>query len=177
MGLLTGKSKLSCIMYKLLYQVSVKNVFESPWITHVKYILNSIGLSNLWLNQEMVNVKWLKVVVKLELTDQYHQQWGSNICNSDGCTTYRVIKCDFKMEKYFFYHQIYLDVRVNFLFVQQGRYSGNDRYERFCTLCYCKDIGDEFHYMFKCPFFQEARQKFISRYYFVRPSTLKMDVI
>ena len=27
-------------------------------------------------------------------------QWGSNICNSDGYTTYRIIKYDFKMEKY-----------------------------------------------------------------------------
>ena len=72
--LLTGKeSKLSCIMYKLLYQLYVKNIFESPWITHVKYILNNIGLSNLWLNQEIVNLKWLKAVDKLKLTDQYHQ--------------------------------------------------------------------------------------------------------
>ena len=41
------ESKLSCIMYKLLYQLYVKNIFESHWITHVKYILNNIGLSNL----------------------------------------------------------------------------------------------------------------------------------
>ena len=56
--LLMGKeSKLSCMMYRLLYQLYVKNIFESPWITNVKYILNSIGLSNLWLNQEIVNLK------------------------------------------------------------------------------------------------------------------------
>ena len=59
--------------------------------------------------------------------------------------------------------------------IQQGRYSGIDRQERFCTLCDCNDIGDEFHYLFKCTFFQEARIKFISIYYFVRPNTLKMD--
>ena len=62
--LLTGKeSKLSCIMYKLLYQLYVKNIFESPWITHVKYIINSIGLSNVWLHHEIVNLKWFKAVV------------------------------------------------------------------------------------------------------------------
>ena len=72
--LLTEKgSKLSCIMHKLSYQLFVKNIFETPWIAHVKYIFNSIGLSNLWLNQEIVMVKWLIAVVKLKLTDQYHQ--------------------------------------------------------------------------------------------------------
>ena len=50
--LVTGKeSKLSCIMYKLLYQLYVKNIFESPWITHEKYIFNIIGLYNFWLNK------------------------------------------------------------------------------------------------------------------------------
>ena len=169
-------------MYKLLYQLYVKNIFESPWITHVKYILNSIGLSNLWLNQEIVNLKWFKVVVKLKITDQYHQQWGSNICNSDGCTTYRIIKYDFKMEKYLLVLPPNLSRPLckfrtcnHRLPIQQGRYSGIDRHERYCTLCDCNGIGDEFHYLFKCTFFQEARLKFISRYYFVRPNTLKMD--
>ena len=46
--------------------------------------------------------------------------------------------------------------------------------KRDIVLCVI-DIGDEFHYLFKCTFFQEARLKFISRYYFVRPNTLKMD--
>ena len=33
--------------------------------------LNNIGLSNLWLNQEIVNVKWFKAVIKLKLTKTY----------------------------------------------------------------------------------------------------------
>ena len=148
-------------MYQLLYQLSVKNIFESPWITHVKYILNSFGLSNLWLNQEMVNVKWFKAVVKLlKLTDQYHQQWGSIICKSDGCTTYSIIKYDFKMEKYLLVLPQNLSRPLckfftcnNWLAIQQGMYSGIDRREIICTLCDCNDIGGKFHYLFKCTFF------------------------
>ena len=70
---------MSCIMYKLLYKLSVKNIFESHWITHVKYTFKNIGLFNMWLNQEIVNFKWFKAIVKLKRTDQYHQQCGSNI--------------------------------------------------------------------------------------------------
>ena len=134
-------------------------MFESPWLCHVKYILNNIGLSNLWLNQEIVNCKWFKAVVKLKLTDQYHQQWGSNICNSDGFTTYRIIKYDFKKETYLLVLPPNLS-RPLFKFrtcnhrlpIQQGRYSGIDNQERFCTLCDCNDIGDEFHYFFNVLF-------------------------
>ena len=114
------------------------------------------------MNQEIVNLKWFKVVVKLKLTDQYHQQWGSNICNSDGCTTYRIIKCDFKMEKYLLVlppnlsRPLYKFCTYNHrLPIQQRRYSGIDRQERFCALCDCNDIGDEFHYLFKCTFFKK----------------------
>ena len=135
--LLTGKeSKLSCIMYKLLYQLYVKNILESPSITHVKYILNSIGLSKVWLNKKIVNIKWFKAVVKLKLTDQYHQQWGSNICNSNGCTTYRIIKYDFKMEIYLLVLPPNLSRPLCKFFtcnhqlpIQQDRYGGIDRQE------------------------------------------------
>ena len=109
-----------------------------------------------------MNPKWFKVVVRLTLTDQYHQQCSSNICNSDGCTTYRVIKYDFKMEKYL------LDLPSNLsrplckfrtcnhrLPIEQGRYSGIDRRERCCTLYDCNHIGDEFHCLFKSTFFKK----------------------
>ena len=43
--------------------------------------------------------------------------------------------------------------------IQQGRYSRIDRRERIITLCDCNDIDDEFHYLFKCTLFQEARLK------------------
>ena len=129
-----------------------------------------------------MNLKWFKAVVKLKLTDQYHQQWGSNICNSNGCAIYRIIKHYFKMEKYLLVLPPNLSRPLCTFFtcnhllpIQQGRYSGIDRQERFCTLGDCNDIWGEFHYLFKCTFFQKARLKFISRYYFVRPNTLKMD--
>ena len=38
---------------------------------------------------------------------------------------------------------------------QQGTYSGIDRRERFCSPYDYNDIGDEFHYLFKCTFFKK----------------------
>ena len=52
--------------------------------------------------------------------------------------------------------------------IQQGRYSGIDRLERYCTLCNCNDIGDELHYLFKCIFFKKL-------YFFIY--SLFLDII
>ena len=31
--------------------------------------------------------------------------------------------------------------------------------DRLCTKCLSADTGDEFHYVFRCPFFAESRKK------------------
>ena len=53
-----------------------------------------------------------------------------------------------------------------------GRWLGIDLSQRKCTLCNLHEIGDEFHYVLKCPFFSEERKK-IDRQYFFNPNILK----
>ena len=45
--------------------------------------------------------------------------------------------------------------------------------DRKCHLCDKQDVGDEMHYLLICPYFSEERKKFVKRYYFARPNTLK----
>ena len=62
--------------------------------------------------------------------------------------------------------------------IVSGRYSGISVDDRKCELCELNDhynkIGDEFHYLFNCPFFREDRPKYIKRYYYSSPNTYKM---
>ena len=44
-----------------------------------------------------------------------------------------------------------------------------------CTLCDLNDDGDEFHYIFKCTFFNKERVKYLKPYFRRRPNTLKME--
>ena len=55
-----------------------------------------------------------------------------------------------------------------------GRYTGVALDNRICTLCNLSEIGDEFHYLFKCSFFNEDRFKYVKRYYYSQPNTHKM---
>ena len=50
-----------------------------------------------------------------------------------------------------------------------------DRALRKCTLCDVNDLGDEFHYLFRCSFFDADRKKFIDKYYYQYPNTVKFQ--
>ena len=45
---------------------------------------------------------------------------------------------------------------------------------RKCKLCQQKEIGDEFHYLFKCTFFNIYRKKYIAKHYYTYPNKEKM---
>ena len=55
-----------------------------------------------------------------------------------------------------------------------GRYAKIPLVDRLCKLCTENEIGDEFHYLLKCPYFTEDRNMFIHEYYYMEPNTIKM---
>ena len=44
-----------------------------------------------------------------------------------------------------------------------------------CTLCKMDEIGDEFHYIFKCNAFSAQRKKFILPYFYEKPNIIKFQ--
>ena len=55
-----------------------------------------------------------------------------------------------------------------------GRYSNKPLEDRTCTLCESNEIGDEFHYLFKCSKFKDERIKYIKEYFLNNPTEHKM---
>ena len=62
------------------------------------------------------------------------------------------------------------------LFIESQRYGRNrkDRCERKCVLCSKNDIEDEYHFILICDRYNDIREKFISNFYFKRPSVVKL---
>ena len=100
---------------------------------------------------------------------------------SSKCSLYRNVKDDLTMAKY-------LTVLVEPLkshFVQfrtsnhrclpleLGRYNTIDRKDQLCTLYQTNDIGDGYHYLFICPYFN-SRDKYIPKRCIRNPSILKI---
>ena len=56
-----------------------------------------------------------------------------------------------------------------------GRYQGIPVDERICTLCDIPDVGDEFHYLYKCSYFNDLRIRCLNRQYYINPNMEKTE--
>ena len=55
-------------------------------IFYTKYtVLNSCGMSNIWLDQNNYSTVWLSSSVEHKLKDQFFKEWSENM-NTDGRT-------------------------------------------------------------------------------------------
>ena len=76
-------------------------------------------------------------------------------------------------EKYFF---VLTQFRLSShdLLIEKGRYQNIPREERICEKCSLHEIEDEFHFIFICPCYKDLRVRYISKYYYTRPSMFKL---
>ena len=56
--------------------------------------------------------------------------------------------------------------------LQRGRVMNLPYEHRLCTKCSSADIGDEFHYVFSCPFFAESRKEKKNHHFIVKMQML-----
>ena len=56
------------------------------------YILNSCGLTYVWIYQDFRNINWLKTCINDTLKKQYVQEWSSTVESSSKCLNYRILK-------------------------------------------------------------------------------------
>ena len=76
----------------------------------------------------------------------------------------------FKLRKY------YCKMRMSNhrLPVEIGRQEGISLNDRKCLLCNLNEIGDEYHYIMKCPFFLNDRRKYLPSFCSSHPSAYKI---
>ena len=58
--------------------------------------------------------------------------------------------------------------------IEYGRYLNIDRQDRKCILCNLDVIEDEFHFILKCPVYDNLRRKYFKPYYRNRSSVFKL---
>jgi hypothetical protein len=87
-------------MYNIL-EDDVNNVFsysKKKLGLSNKYMLNQIGISNIWLQQDIKNINIHEM--KVRILDTKIQSWYSNINNSNGLSSNSHFKHNFQCEKY-----------------------------------------------------------------------------
>ena len=152
-----------------------RNVYQSSYLKCVKDTLNGLGLSNYWISQRNTvkpALPFFKRQINQRLRDQYQQEWHAELNSNELFYNYRMYKQNFQYEEYL--NLLPENLAINFmkfrllnhkLPIQKGRFLGIERNERLCEKCNLNELGDEFHYIFVCPFFLSARKRFLKPYY------------
>jgi hypothetical protein len=92
---------------------------------------------------------------------------------------YKIIKTELNFENYLLKLDFNLRVslcRFRCCNVRMPRNCSkfNKNNVEICNLCNLNLIGDEFHYLFVCSAFKDERVTFLKKYYYKKPSTIKM---
>ena len=95
----------------------------------------------------------------------FKQNWHSELLSNSQCTIYQQFKKDHSPEKYLkelspeqAIRLSMFRMRVHHLPITKTRFS-NAPVDINCPLCDKNETGDELHYLLKCPYFNEEREK------------------
>ena len=164
--------KLSSTVYVIIYEMHKNRLIKSCWIDNVKKLLNSLGFSGFGKDQYFLNAKWLSKAANHRLKDMFIQEWLTHIDISSQTNTYRILKQTFQHSAYISSLPYKLcKVMIKFrtrnhrLPVETGRWQGVPFNGRKCHGCPA-ERGDEYHYLFICPQFNEKRMKYLKKYYY-----------
>jgi hypothetical protein len=179
--LITEKeSKIS----KFCYDYMLQSNTTYKWVNFVKKLLDDTGKSFIWINQSNVNLRNIHTQIKRTLIDQFFQTWNAQLNQSSKGKNYQIFKKEIKLEHYLCNLPANLRIALfqfrtgnSKLPVEIGRYQQSHipYSERKCHLCSMNDIGDELHYLLKCPLFQSMRRKYIPVKYYYRPNVIKFQ--
>lgn len=170
---------------KLVYNMMIDDLQKSPekpsWARSVKSLLESLGFNYVWLAQGVGDINRFLCVFKQRLTDNFIQNWNEGIVNSTRANTYKLIS-DFHFKKYldfikikkFRYAFTRLRVSSHRLEIEAGRWHKPNKTPLENRKCQsCNSLEDEFHFVLECPLYQEIREEYIRRYFWVRPNMPK----
>lgn len=158
---------------------------KTNWFSNVRYILNRLGASNLWLANAS-DRKYVLKLLEIRTNDLFLQEWRSTLVNSRKLQLYK----NLVSPVFLFTDLNYLDcsnyksfkqltryrTSTHSLMIETGRHQGVPRENRFCKFCY-DVIEDEFHFFLQCPKYDVPRQRFIKPFYAAHLNMYKMSCL
>ena len=151
------------------------------WSSKIRDILNQTGFTDVWLFPESVNNDHFIPLFKNRLRDQYITNWDVSVTSCSSMILYKELKPVFERSSYLDivdnkkHRNIIAKLRLSShkLSIETGRHQNIDRDQRKCILCNLNDIEDEFHFVLKCPYYNDVRNALIPKYYRIRPNMFK----
>lgn len=169
-------------IYNILIQDIEENNRQINWAQLVKQLLFRMGFAEVWIQQNVGDVKIFLGMFKRRLKDNFVQNWNSEINDSSRAVFYKTFS-NFSFQTYLDivtvkkYRTALSRIRVSShrLEVEAGRWARPVRIDydnRKCRIC--NKLEDEFHFIFECPIYTDLRKLYIDKYYLMRPSMFKL---
>ena len=176
--LISNQSKIN----KDLYAALLDRPETCKWLMFLKTIFDSIGKSDVWLNQGYQSKIHLCETSERCLKDQFLQNWNSEMLKSSKGRTYSSYKTSFEIEDYLRklpkkHREILCQFRCanHKLPVETGRWIKLDYHLRKCDMCDTAEVGDEFHVLLKCSALKDLQKTYIPNYFTKYPSLYKFQ--
>ena len=166
------------IIYKTLYQDVEVNHNRKNWCSFLRDTLFNLGFVDAWMSQTVRDSKFLLLLIKQRIKDQFLQGWRGRLVNSNRSTFYRsTCISDFCLQPYLdILHGVKfrktlscLRVSSHRLCVETGRSNKTNNSplnERICTICN-KPEG-EYHVLMECQINLELRKEVIPKCFQMR---------
>ena len=184
-------TKIAVKMYKIALELQGKSIlvkhkslnYNFKWISKVESILHSLGYQNLWEMQKQYDSKLpLYKNICSSVREALLSVWRNKVETGSRCTNYKLFKQTLKLEYYL--SNVSPQLRIimsrfrcgyNRLPVNIFKQKNEIEVDKSCKLCELGVVGDEYHYLFKCPYFKAERILYLNRYIRINPSTQKMQ--
>ncbi len=139
---------------------------------HIKHFLQHISFSHVWENKASFNATSLVQAVKKKLVNCYEVYFFDKISEpSSKLRNYSLFKTDYVMENYILLDvdKMYINqlarlrVSNHCLEMEKGRHTNKAKTvkvppdRRFCKLCNCDLVEDEFHFICECNTYDTRR--------------------
>ena len=173
------------ILLKNVYHMLVDDVIAGNnyngqnWAFQIKNMLNNLGFSHVWNNQEQNDIPFNEI--KQRIIDQTNQEILMANTTSSKLETYCLFKLDTSCESYL--NKITLNkykfalsrfrLSSHNLALETGRYYNIPKENRICTFCNMNKIESEYHFLLVCPLYAELRRQYLPQYYCRWPSITK----
>ena len=175
---------------KFVYNLMLQDLELLPnkvnWASLLHHLLMSLGFNEVWINQGVGNMNVFLSMAKQRLTDNFLQRWQERFNNSSHANLYSAIS-KFQFQPYLDnidilkFSQALSNLRMSShkLEVEAGRWARPNRIpidERKCSTC--GKLEDEYHFVIECVLYLDLRKRYISPYFWKRPSMYKfVDLI
>ena len=139
-------------------------------------------MNDVWQKQTVENEKLFLLIAKRNLKDLAYQKIDSYIDNSNKCLIYKYIPKQRLLQQYLVKNIspkcrniiTKFCISAHKLSIETGRFNAVAREDRTCSKCNLNEFEDEFHFILKCPYYNDIRLQYIKPYFYNRPSVHKL---